>query len=273
MKGNMPTQLVVDRVGSVATVTIDVPPVNIVDADLYVELRQCFEDLGRDPSVRAVILTGAGRRAFCAGNSLDDFVKLDERTAVDYLMNVRACFNAVYECSAPVVGAINGPALGTGLVLASVCDIRLASTTSTFALPEIDVGILGGQRHLMRIAPQGLTRRMALTGERLNAHDALAAGLVEALHEPEDLMAAAFELANTLAAKSPVAMRLAKISLNLLERMELREGYEFECDLSATLRQFSDASKAAAAIRSKESIEFSPPEGWEHLLRVMKARS
>jgi enoyl-CoA hydratase len=269
----MGDKLRVERDNGIVTVTMDAPPVNFFDRDMYVTVRQCFEELGTDPEVAAVILTGAGDRAFCAGNSLEEFVELDERDAVDHLMKARACFHAIYECGAPVVAAVNGPALGTGLAIASVCDIRLASTRSTFALPEIDVGILGGQRHLMRIAPQGLTRKMALTGVRLSAEEALRAGMVEEVHEPEKLMEAARDLARTLASKSPIALRMAKMSLNAIERMELREGYEYECGLSTTLRGFPDASKAAEAIIHKRPVTFEPPPAWADLLRILRPRS
>lgn len=233
--------------GRVAVVEITRPPVNALCFDAYDELRAVFEQLSCDPGLSAVVLTGAGDRAFCAGHDVREFVTLTPESAHAQLPRVRAAFDAVQECAVPVVAAVNGAAIGAGLALASLSDIRLASTTAVFALPEIDVGVLGSASHLMRLVPQGTARLLALTGRRLGAQEALGLGLVEQVHPPEDLLAAAMAVAQEIAGKSPAAVRFCKQALNQLEGLDVQAGYALECELTALLRQGADAAEDARA--------------------------
>src|SRR5205814_1852256 len=130
--------------------------------------------------VRVAILTGAGTRAFCAGA---DVKKAAERAGNPVKganegnsRKSRETFNALVDCAVPVIGAINGPALGAGLALAASCDYLIAAENALFALPEIDVGLLGGARHFMRMFPQSVTRRANFTGMRINAAEAFRLG-------------------------------------------------------------------------------------------------
>lgn len=234
----------------VALVTLDRPPVNSVDLNTYDQLRRVFHSINDDPDVRVVVFTGAGK-VFCGGNDVNDFVDLDFEGSTEYLAHVRLCFNAIYDCKVPVIGAINGSAVGTGIVLTTLCDFRIAASTAKFALPEIDVGVLGGAGHVARLATQGMTRLMAYTGRRFTAEDAKGFGVVDIIVSPDRVMNEAMEYAEEIADKSPVAIQLLKQGINRLEMMNLKEGYEYECTLTAAVRRTPEASEGAKAFLEK----------------------
>lgn len=241
----------VERIARIALVTLDNPPVNAISFDMYGEIRRTFHELSEDDDLRAIVLTGAGDRAFCAGNDVRDFVDLDFEGATEALAGVRIAYNAMSDCPVPIVAAVNGPAVGTGLVLPTLCDIRLASTEAIFALPEIDVGVLGGGKHLMRVATLGMTRLMMYTGRRIDVEEARRIGMIDEIHPPDRLLAAAIELADEIASKSPAAIRLAKLGLNRVEEMGVREAYEYECTLTAAVRRSPEARESALAFLEK----------------------
>ncbi len=243
----------VDR--GLAVVTLDRPPANAVSLEVYDEIRRTFHRLGEDPAMRVAVLTGAGK-VFCGGNDVNDFVDLEFDRATEYLAHVRLTFNALYDCPIPVVGAINGAAVGTGIVLASLCDIRIASERAVFALPEIDVGVLGGSRHVMRLAGQGMTRWMMYTGRRVRADEALRARIVDEVVPPEEVMPRAMAIAEEIASKSPPAIRLAKLGLNRTEDMNMKEGYEYECTLTAAVRRTPEAREGAMAFLEKRQPSY-----------------
>jgi len=246
-------KVTVDR--GLAVVTLDRPSANAVSLEVYDELRRTFHRLGEDKDMRVAVFTGAGN-VFCGGNDVNDFVDLDFDQATEYLAHVRLTFNAMYDCPVPIIGAVNGGAVGTGIVLASLCDIRIASTRARFALPEIDVGVLGGSRHLMRLAGQGMTRMMMYTGRRISAEEALHVHIVDQVVSPEELMPRTMALAEEIASKSPPAIRLAKQGLNRTEEMGLKEGYEFECTLTAAVRRTPEAKEGALAFLEKRAPSF-----------------
>lgn len=243
----------VDR--GLAVVTLDRPSANSVSLAVYDELRRTFHRLGEDPKLRVAVFTGAGK-VFCGGNDVNDFVDLDFEQATEYLAHVRLTFNAIYDCPIPIVGAVNGAAVGTGIVLTTLCDVRIASERAVFALPEIDVGVLGGSRHVMRVAGQGMTRLLMYTGRRIKAAEALRVHIVDQVVSPEQLMPTAMALAEEIAQKSPPAIRLAKQGLNRTEFMHLKEGYEFECTLTAAVRRTPEAKEGARAFLEKRTPSY-----------------
>ena len=227
------------RVGieeGVGTVTIARPPVNALRFADIAEINEVFKRLGDDEAVRAVVLTGEGERAFIAGTDVEELAALTAETARESTALVQETVNRVYELPVPVICAVNGPAVGSGVAFASAADIRIASTKATLCLPEVNVGVLGGSKHLARLAPQGTTRRMMYTGRHLGAADLYRLGIVESVHEPGELLDTATELAREIASKLPIAVRLAKEGLNRTESMALAEGYAYECELTARLR-------------------------------------
>lgn len=229
----------------VLLVTIDRPPVNALSLALFRGLRDLFADIGSQPDIRCVVLTAAGRM-FSAGA---DVKELSERTTESQIARSvisRGCFDAIRRCEVPVIAAVNGAALGAGLVVASSCDIMVASESAVFSLPEINVGVMGGTRHAARLLPDKLVRYLALTGRKIDARTLQNHGGVNEVTAPERLMPAAFEIADEIARKSPAAIRLMKESINLTEDMPITEGYRVE-QLFTTLASSLEESKEASA--------------------------
>ena len=193
---------------------------------------------------------------FCGGNEVNDFTDLSFDGASEYLARVRLTFAAMYDCPIPIIGAVNGSAVGTGIVLATLCDVRVASERAKFALPEIDVGVLGGSRHVMRLAGQGMTRLMMYTGRRISAQEALRVGIVDQVVPDAEVISTAMAIAEEIAEKSPPAIRLAKQGLNRSEWMTLKEGYEFECTLTAAVRRTPEAGEGACAFLEKRKPSY-----------------
>lgn len=237
----------------VATVTMDRPPVNAVDLLMYRELRDLFVDIDQvGPGVRAVVLTGAGKH-FCAGNDLDDFATMDSGNVRERMFHVREAFFALQECAVPVVGAVAGAALGTGLVLAASCDFVVAADDASFGLPELSVGVHGGARHLGRLVGQPLVRWMFFTGERLSGEEMKALGAVIAVVPRDEVLARAQAEASRIAAFSPTAVRLGKQGLNDIELLDIRRGYELEQGLTARMMDHPDSKVALEASRRGET--------------------
>ncbi|WP_454883097.1 enoyl-CoA hydratase/isomerase family protein [Sphingomonas oryzagri] len=223
--------------GGVAIVTITRPPVNALTIGSYVEITETFERLSADDEVRCVVLTGDGERAFSAGFDFRAFAVSggveDDPRRPEILHRM---FQTVRDCAIPVIAAVNGPAIGSGCVLAAVCDIRIASHKARFGLPEIDFNRVGGSAHLARLVPPGALRRMAFTGKPVDADEALRIGLADELASSEGLYDVTLDLARTIAAKPPIALRLTKRALGRLGALSIDEGYAFEQALSRELR-------------------------------------
>jgi enoyl-CoA hydratase len=240
----------------VQVVTIDNPPVNAVNLGLFAEIRRIFEGIEGDGKIRSVVLTGAGTRAFVGGADVKGFLTRVPGNSLNQSRVARNCFDSIRECVVPVIGAINGPALGAGLAIAAACDVLIASDNATFGLPEINVGILGGAKHLSLLVPQKQLRWMALSGSRLRATDLAAFGGVLEVVSPDQLFARALALADDLAGKSPSGLRLQKECLNLIEEMGLYDGYHVEQLGTAIVSGLADSKEAAAAFLEKRKPHF-----------------
>ena len=192
------SELVVETAGKVVTVTINRPPVNALTLALYGEIADTFDAIGARTDVNCAIFTGAGTRAFCAGLDLKEFLAAKPEEDPERAKIVRRTFSAVRHCAIPVIAAVNGPALGAGCVLASVCDIRIAAATATFGLPEINVGRCGGGAHVGRYIPQGMLRKMFFTGVPISAEEAYRVNFADVVVPAERLMDSARELAGII---------------------------------------------------------------------------
>jgi enoyl-CoA hydratase len=251
------TQLDVSIDGHIAVLTMNSPPVNALTRTLNDELTLALDRISETDDIRVVVLTGAGK-VFCAGADLKG--RAENIKAPGDLMahsrRTRECFHAIRECAKPVVVAINGPALGSGLAMVASSDVLVSSTKGSLGLPEVDVGLLGGCRHAMRLFSHSRLRRMMLTGYRVGGEELYRLGIVEACTSPEDLMPTAMELAATIASKSPVSTRMGKHTLNTIEDMSLRDGYRYEQDMTALIGKTEDAQEAQAAFREKRAPVF-----------------
>jgi enoyl-CoA hydratase len=237
----------------VCVVTLNRPPVNAVNQEMYAEIRDLFRGLNDDTSVRVVILTGGGK-AFCGGNDLQEFQTLSPANGTDRMRLVHEAFFSIYDCVVPVIGAINGAAIGTGIGLAANCDVLFASERATFGLPEINVGVLGGGAFGARLAGPMVMRKMFYSGVPLSAEEMALHGAV-ILVEPAGLMSEARAFADSVAARSPEGVRLAKQALNLTESMNLKDGYALEQSYTSRLSGSPASKEALAAV-----IERRPPD-------------
>lgn len=240
----------------IATVAMDRPPVNAVDQSMYAQIRDVFGNLNEYlPDARVVLVKSAGRH-FCGGNDLSEFATMDPVNAPFRMRLVREAFAAIYECPVPTVGVVRGVAFGTGLAIAASCDLLVCSETARFGTPEVGVGVMGGARHLARLVPTSIVRLMYLTADPVSATELQRYGGVAAVVADDQLDSEALALAGRIARHSATALRFAKESLNAIEWMELKAGYEREQQLTARLSGTADGREAVRAVIEKRSASY-----------------
>jgi enoyl-CoA hydratase len=257
------SQVTVATADGIAVVTFCRPPVNATNSESWNELTAVFSAFHDRRDVRAVIFTACGTRAFMAGQDLreDPWAGSDRSPAaiVDPGRPVRDAMWAVYDCPVPVIAAVNGPAVGGGLALVALCDIIIAAERATFGATEINVGLLGASAQLSRLVGAYRAREMFFLGEMVSAEELHRLGVVRQVVPDADLLPAATGVAEKLAAKSPIALRLAKESMNRVEGMAVKDAYRLEQDYTNRLRMFDDASEA-----TKAYLEKRPPDWLWH---------
>ena len=235
---------------------MDYPPVNALPVSGWFELADIIRALGRDPAVRVVILTAEGR-GFNAGVDIKE-MQATEGHAVLIGAN-RGCFAAfaaVYECEVPVIAAVHGYCLGGGIGLVGNADIILASDDATFGLPEVDRGALGAATHLARLVPQHKMRAMVYTSATATAEELHHHGSVLRVVPRASLRAAARELAEEIASKSPTVIRRAKESLNGIDPVDVKRSYRFEQGFTFELNLSGVADEARQAFVDKRDAKF-----------------
>jgi enoyl-CoA hydratase len=251
--------LLVEKNDRVATIIINRPEKrNALTIKIREESVAVLKDLAADESIRVVILTGAGDKAFIAGADISEFAN---RTAISQrdVMTERSLFNAIDSFPKPVIAMINGYCLGGGCEVALACDLRFASENASFGQPEINLGLIpggGGTQRLTRLIGEGRAMQMILTGEIINAQTAHAFGLVNMVVPAEELRAKTTEYANRIAQKSPVALRLAKEAVKTASRTLLDEGLRREVDLFALCFSTEDKEEGVRAFLEKRHAEF-----------------
>jgi enoyl-CoA hydratase len=247
----------------VATVTLDRPPVNAIDRGTMAEIRDAFRSFDDNREVRAAIFTAAGDRAFMAGVDLRSVGEpagesngVPPTLVTDPPRVARDAMWAITDCAVPVIGAINGPALGAGLAFAACCDMLVAAEEASFGAPEVNVGLLGASAHVSMLVGRYKAREMYFTGERVSAAELHRLGAVRAVVPRTELLATARALAAELAAKSPIALRLAKEAMNRVEHLSLKEAYRTEQDYTARLSAFEDSAEARSAFAEKREPDW-----------------
>lgn len=251
------TQLNVEIDQHVALLRMNYAPVNAMSRTLSDELTYALDYISDTDDIRSVVLTGEGK-VFCAGADLKgraDVIK-GPGDLPAHSRRTRECFHAIRECTKPVIVAINGAALGAGLAMIASADILIASEKATVGLPEIDVGLLGGCSHAQRLFGHSTLRLMAFTGYRVPADELYRLGIVVRVSTPENLISDAMDIAKTIAAKSPLSIKLSKQTLNAIEEMSLRDGYRYEQDMTAAIAKTEDAKEAQRAFIEKRSAVF-----------------
>ena len=252
----------VERNGHIVTVTLDRPPVNAVDNETMVEIADVFNSFGDDREIRVAIFTASGDRAFMGGADLNSVGSRDRRasTPAKYITDpariARDAMWAITDCPVPVIAAVNGAAIGAGVAFVACCDMIVAAEHATFGTLEINVGLLGASSHLSLMVGRHKAREMFFLGEKVSAAEMYRLGAVREVVPKEQLAATAFALAEQLAAKSPIALRLAKESMNRVEDLPLKEAYRTEQEYTSRLMQFDDSAEARDAFMNKREPEW-----------------
>lgn len=251
------TQMRVEIANHIAVATMNNPPVNAQSRELQDEISLAFDLMSDDENVRVVVFTGQGK-VFSAGADIKARGSMAAQPAGQrqHLRSARESYHSIVECKKPVICAINGPALGAGLALVASCDILIAAEQGSLGMPEIDVGLMGGGRHAMRLFGHSRLRRMAMTGYRVPGPELYRLGVVEACVPADELMPTAMKFAGEIASKAPLAVQLFKQSLNAIEEMSLRDGYRYEQDMTVQIGKTEDSKEALRAFVEKRKPVF-----------------
>jgi enoyl-CoA hydratase len=244
-----------------AIVTIDRPKVlNALNYRCMAELEQVFLDLRQNPEVRAVLLTGAGEKAFVAGADISELASVTSLEGEQLASRGHRIFHLIENCGKPVIACINGFALGGGCELALACTLRIASTNARLGQPEVKIGIIpgyGGTQRLPRLIGKGAALKMILTAEMVSAAEALGLGLVDEVVAPDQLMARAEQLAQIIAGMAPLAVRDSIRAVNSGYDLPLAAGLELEASLFGLACSTTDKREGTQAFLEKRNPNWS----------------
>jgi enoyl-CoA hydratase len=239
----------------VAIVTIANPPVNALPVAGWFALADAIRTAGRDPDVHVLIVNADGKGFQCGV----DIKELAADPTKESLIRVnRGCyetFAAVYDCEVPVIAAVNGYCLGGGVGIAGNADIVVASDDATFGVPEVDRGALGVATHLARFVPAHKLRALYYTGAAITAQELFSYGTVERVVPRDELFDAAFEIAAVIAKKSPLVIRRAKESLNMIDPVDVNRSYRFEQGFTFELNLWGDSDELRQAFVDKRDAD------------------
>jgi enoyl-CoA hydratase/3-hydroxyacyl-CoA dehydrogenase len=250
----------VEREESILWIILNRPHrLNAFNDVLMEELADALDTAEKDPSVRCVVITGEGDRAFSAGADVTMFPKATPVKAEEFSRMGQMVFGKIEEMSKPVIAAINGFALGGGLELALACDFRIAAEHAELGSPEINLGLIpgwGGTQRLVRIVGLARAKEMVMLGTRLKAEEALKIGLVHIVVHYEKLRDETRELAKKLSEGPPVALKYAKYALNFGTQVPLEAGLRIESGLMALTFSTEDLKEGVEAFMSRRKAEF-----------------
>jgi enoyl-CoA hydratase len=248
-----------ERDGRVAILTINRPDkLNALNQQVRDEMLAQLAEIEQDDEVGAVVVTGAGEKSFVAGADIGEFAgrsPFDQREA----MASPRIYDVMSSFPKPVIAMINGFCLGGGCEMAMSCDFRIASSKARFGQPEIKLGLIpggGGTQRMARLAGVGQAMRLILSGEMIDATEALRIGIVEIVVEPDELRSATLELAGKIASFSPLTLRVAKQAVRASETMSLDDGIRYERDLFCLCFSSEDKDEGVAAFLDKRQAEW-----------------
>ena len=244
----------------IATITFNRPSVlNALNMELIDELWDAVDNVSGNEDIRVLVLTGAGSKSFMAGADIKELAKTSPLRAKALTERVHALFLKLESLSQPVIAAVNGFALGAGCEVALACDFIYASETAKFGLPEITLGLIpgyGGTQRLPRLIGKNLAKEMVFTGKFISAAEAKIEGIVNQVFAPEALIEEVMKTAAVIAAKSRVALRAAKQSIDQGANTDLRTGIGIEINNFALSIGSSDAKEGLNAFLEKRKPEF-----------------
>jgi enoyl-CoA hydratase len=245
---------------NILIITIDRPKVlNALNAQTVAEIGQAFDSARGDDSVRCVILTGGGEKAFVAGADINELATMNPITGKATAESGQRVFSAIERFPKPVIAAVNGFALGGGCELALACHIRIASEKAQLGLPEVTLGIIpgyGGTQRMVRLLGKGKALELILTGDRIGAAEAERIGLVNKVVPADQLMTAAEEMARRIASRGPLAVRAAIEAVTVGSDMGFEEGQFLEATLFGLLASTEDMREGMSAFLEKRQAEF-----------------
>jgi enoyl-CoA hydratase len=244
----------------IAVITVNRPDkLNALNADTVRQLDARLREARGDDAIRVIILTGAGEKAFVAGADIAELSRMGPIDGVAVSRAGQATFRMMEAMPKPVIGVINGFALGGGLELALACHIRIASTRAKFGLPEVKLGIIpgyGGTIRLPRLVGRGRALEMMLTGEMIDAEEAYRIGLVNRIAEPDALLDAARDLARKMIANGPIAIAMALESVDHGMSSTIDDAQTLESNLFGLLASTDDMREGMKAFLEKRRAEF-----------------
>ena len=245
--------------GQVAHLELNNPPLNLVTPELTLQLREALSRLGSADDVRAVVVSGRGERAFCAGSHIGEFIELRGRVAEKKLLLEKLVYRQLATLPMPTIAAIEGNALGGGLELALCCDLRIASAGARLGMPEVRLAVIpgsGGTQRLPRVVGPARAKELILTGRILAAEEAAAIGLVNRVVPAGEALAAAMETAAEIAQRGPLAVREAKRLIDMAGDLDLDAGLAAELDASERIFDTEDMVEGARAFFEKRDPEY-----------------
>lgn len=250
--------LYVTQRDGICTITFNRPEArNALNPLAWAELRMAVRQAKEDPEVQVLLLTGAGEKAFIAGADIKSFVGRGPLEIV--AAEAQEVLTELEECPKPSIAAINGHALGGGCEVAMACDIRVAAASAKLGQPEVNLGILpgaGGTQRLARLVGPGKAKELILTGDLIDAAEALRIGLVNHVVPDGEVLPFADAMSRRIMAKGPLAVRLAKAAINLGLNTDLKTGLAFEKLAQAVLFGTEDKSEGVAAFVEKRPAHF-----------------
>ena len=241
-------------IGPIAHLELVNPPLNLVTRELTEQLREALARLVAADDVRAVVVSGRGERAFCAGSHIGEFEALRGRVAEGKLLLEKLVYRQLAELPMPTIAAIEGDALGGGLELALCCDLRVASERARLGMPEVRLAVLpgsGGTQRLPRLVGPARAKELILTGRIITAHDAERIGLVNHVVPAGEARAAADAMAGEIAERGPLAVREAKRLIDAAGDIDLDAGLAAELDASERIFSSDDMIEGAKAFFDK----------------------
>lgn len=252
--------LLVEKKGSLVIIKINRPDkLNALNALTLNELKSVFSEFKTDNSVKVIIITGSGENAFVAGADISELNNLDMISGKEFAEAGQYVFNLIESFDRPVIAAINGFALGGGCELALSCHIRLASENAKFGQPEVSLGIIpgyGGTQRLTRLINSGRAMEYILTGDMIDAQEALRIGLVNHVYPQSELLTKAEEMGNKIVSKSRHAVRLAIKAVTAAKEISQREGLNYEASLFSLCCGTEDFKEGTSAFLEKRKPVF-----------------
>jgi len=254
------SNILVEEQGLISIITINRPKaLNALNTATLQELSQVFQALATNSTIRVVILTGSGEKAFVAGADITEMNEKNVWEARFFSQLGQKIMTQIEELPQPVIAAVNGFALGGGMELAMACTIRLASENARFGQPEVNLGILagfGGTQRLPRLVGIGRASEILMTADYFDAQEAMRLGLVNRVYPQERLMEEALAMARKIASKAPIAVQLTKSAIYKGANMDLVSGQAYEAEVFAQTFSTEDRKRGFEAFLSKTQTEF-----------------